>query len=57
MKICIQTNIKRTKFLSSLKFFIKKEEHIRVDPVDALKWNRGYGYDIQEDILYVYSSF
>jgi len=44
MKINILTNIKRTKFLSSMKFHIKRESHLIVRPEDALKWNKGYGY-------------
>ena len=56
MKISVHTNVKRTKFLSSMKFSLKKERHIAVPPEDALKWNRGYGYDIKEDLLYVWSN-
>lgn len=56
MKVKIVTNLKRTKFLSSMKFNIKREEHLRVEPKDSLKWNRGYGYNVEEDLLYVWST-
>lgn len=56
MKINILTNVKRTKFLSSMKFHIKKENHLAVKPEDALKWNKGYGYLVEEDMFYVWST-
>jgi WD40 repeat protein len=56
MKITVLTNVRRTKFLSSMKFSIRKEEHLAVEPQACLKWNRGYGYDLGEDLLYVWST-
>lgn len=56
MKINILTNVKRTKFLSSMKFHIKKENHLSVKAEDALKWNKGYWYLAEEDLLYVWST-
>ena len=46
MKVKVMSNIKRTKFLSSMKFSLRREYHLSVEPDSALKWNRGYGYDI-----------
>ena len=39
-----------------MKFSIRKKEHWTVEPQAALKWNKGYGYDIEEDLLYVWST-
>lgn len=55
MRISILTNIKRTKFLSSMKFSIRRDAHIEVPKQNQLKWNKGYGYQISEDLLYVWS--
>lgn len=56
LKVEVVTNIKRTKFLSSMKFSLRREEHLAVGPSEALKWNRGYNYDLQESLLYVWST-
>lgn len=56
MKVKVMTNIKRTKFLSSMKFSMRREYHLSVEPDSRLKWNRGYGYNIDEDLLYVWST-
>jgi len=55
VKINILTNIKKTKFLSSMKFNIKRLAHLEVDAASKLKWNKGFGYNIKEDLLYVWS--
>jgi len=44
LKVTVLTNVRRTKFLSSMRFNLRKEEHLIADPKDCLKWNRGYGY-------------
>ena len=46
LKVTVLSNVKRTKFLSSMRFNLRKEEHLIADPKDCLKWNRGYGYDL-----------
>ena len=38
-----------------MRFNLRKEEHLIADPKDCLKWNRGYGYELSEDLLYVWS--
>jgi hypothetical protein len=55
MKVNVVSNVKRTKFLSSMKFNIKREAHIMVEPHNKLKWNKGYGYVKSEDLLYLWS--
>ena len=49
----INTNIKTTKFLSSVKFSIERKELFKVE--HKLKWNKGYGYNYEDNILYVWS--
>lgn len=44
MKVNVVSNVKRTKFLSSMKFAMKKEQHLKVENAHKLKWNKGYGY-------------
>lgn len=56
MRIKIVSNLKRTKFLSSMKFGIKRLETLEVEPGRRLKWNRGYGVCREEDLLYVWST-
>lgn len=46
MKIAIKTNLKETKFLSSIKFNIERKELRRIDEKNKLTWNKGYGYDL-----------
>lgn len=46
MKVNVVSNVKRTKFLSSMKFNIKREAHLAVEAQNKLKWNKGYGYVI-----------
>lgn len=55
MRVNVVSNVKRTKFLSSMKFSIKRETHLSVDPLHKLKWNKGYGYVQSEDLLYLWS--
>lgn len=47
MQVSIETNIKKTKFLSSIKFTIRK---LTPAPITAnnvtLPWNKGYGINI-----------
>lgn len=56
MKVNLRTNIKETKFLSSVKFNIERKELRSVEEKNRLTWNKGYGYDLAEDILYVWST-
>ena len=56
MRVKIVSNLKRTKFLSSMKFGIKRLEAVEVEPSRRLKWNRGYGRCIEQDLLYVWSA-
>ncbi len=44
MRVRVVSNVIRTKFLSSMKFSIKRESHLCVEPQHKLKWNKGYGY-------------
>lgn len=39
-----------------MKFNLRKEEHLCVPSSYLLKWNRGYGYNLKEDLLYVWST-
>lgn len=55
VKSTITSNVKRTKFLSSMKFSIRKDTVLRVKEDAKLKWNKGYGYSIKDDLLYVWS--
>lgn len=47
MKIEIKTNLKETKFLSSIKFNVERKELRRVEEKNRLAWNKGYGYDLE----------
>jgi len=38
-----------------MKFNIKKENYLIVDKNAKLKWNKGYGFHIGDDLLYVWS--
>ena len=46
MKVDIKTNLKETKFLSSVKFSIEKKELRAVEERNRLSWNKGYGFDL-----------
>lgn len=46
MKVSIKTNLKETKFLSSIKFNIERKELRAVEKDKRLSWNKGYGYDL-----------
>lgn len=52
----IYSNIKSTKFVSSMNFGIEKKDKYIVDPDTKLQWNKGYNYDLQENLLYLWSS-
>ncbi len=56
LKVNIKTNIKETKFLSSVKFNIERKELRVVEEKNRLSWNKGYGYDLGENLLYVWST-
>lgn len=56
MKVNIKTNLKETKFLSSVKFNIERKELRGVEEKNRLSWNKGYGYDLAENLLYVWST-
>lgn len=56
MKVNIKTNLKETKFLSSVKFSIERKELRGVEEKNRLSWNKGYGYDLAENLLYVWST-
>jgi len=46
LRISIETNIKKTKFLSSIKFNLKK---ITAEPYllpSSLPWNKGFGFNV-----------
>ena len=47
MKVNIKTNMKETKFLSSIKFNIQRKEMRAVAKEKRLTWNKGYGYDLK----------
>lgn len=49
------TNIKKTKFLSSVKFGVEKKELFRERSEHKLKWNKGYGYDVGTGLMFVWS--
>lgn len=55
MRVRVVSNVKRTKFLSSMKFSLKREGRAWVEGQQKLKWNKGYGYVLAEDLLYVWS--
>jgi hypothetical protein len=55
MRIQIDTNVKKTKFLSSIKFNIKKMTAEPVAMNSSLSWNKGFNLNIMEDLLYVWS--
>jgi hypothetical protein len=46
MKVAIKTNMKETKFLSSVRFGIERQELKRVNESERLTWNKGFGYDL-----------
>ena len=56
MKVNIRTNLKETKFLSSIKFNIERKELRAVEKHNRLTWNKGYGYDLEENLLYLWSN-
>jgi WD40 repeat protein len=56
MKVSIKTNLKETKFLSSIRFGIERTELRSVEEKNRLSWNKGYGYDKGENLLYVWST-
>lgn len=41
----IYSNVKATKFVSSMNFAIEKKEKYIADPETKLQWNKGYNYD------------
>lgn len=56
LRVALKTNLKETKFLSSVKFGIERKELRQVDEKNRLSWNKGYGYSIAEDLLWVWST-
>lgn len=38
-----------------MKFNIKKEGYLAVNKDDLLKWNKGYSFNVSNDLLYVWS--
>lgn len=52
----IFSNIKSTKFVSSMNFGIEKRERYVADPETKLQWNKGYNHNIKQNILYIWSS-
>lgn len=55
MPACFQTNIKQTKFLSSVKFNIEPKRKIIARDIPKDFWNKGYGYCLEENLLFVWS--
>ena len=55
LKISVDSNIKKTKFLSSIKFCLKKLISEPLVASTSLPWNKGYNYNIKEKLLYVWS--
>lgn len=51
----IETNVKKTKFLSSMKFHVRKRELIKCDQKTKLKWHKGYNMSVKEGLLWVWS--
>lgn len=43
----IFSNIKSTKFVSSMNFGIEKRERYVADPETKLQWNKGYNHNIK----------
>lgn len=52
----IFSNTKSTKFVSSMSFNIEKKEKFIADPETKLQWNKGYNYNVKENLLYLWSS-
>ena len=55
IRISIETNIKKTKFLSSMKFNLRKTMPQPVIAGLTLPWNKGYNFNVMENLLYVWS--
>lgn len=55
MKVSIDTNIKKTKFLSSMKFVLKKLTSEPYVIPSSISWNKGYGLNVSENLVYVWS--
>lgn len=52
----IYSNIKSTKFVSSMSFAIEKKDKFIAEPETKLQWNKGYNYNLNENLLYLWSS-
>jgi hypothetical protein len=55
VKVRIDTNIKKTKFISSMKFSLKKLFSSPVVSKATIPWNKGYNLNAQLNFLYVWS--
>ena len=52
----VHSNIKSTKFVSSMSFGVERKDKYICEPETKLQWNKGYNYNLKENLLYLWSS-
>lgn len=52
----VQSNIRTNKFVSSMMFLLEKKQKYVADADTKLQWNKGYNYQLEENLLYLWSS-
>ena len=52
----VNSNIKKTKFVSSMTFGVERRDKYICEPETRLQWNKGYNYDLSCNLLYLWSS-